>query len=161
MTGTWELLQAARQRADALDDDDGGTPEAFYAAERERERLQDRLTIERAAELPRLPCCDDGSRHILPCDLPIQCDDGTWNTRMAWVIDSAERVFEPHKIVGGHIRIAFCPFCGTPTPPFRRKDPPPPHVHQPISDGDHCGGCESRSRSCICSYPESTWEPDV
>ncbi|MDB4278031.1 hypothetical protein N9917_00215 [Deltaproteobacteria bacterium] len=55
--------------------------------------------------------------------------------------------------------VVCCPHCGTKMPEVERtpKDELPGPVHYPVGDGDYCGTCDERSRSCRCLFPTALW----
>jgi hypothetical protein len=55
----------------------------------------------------------------------------------------------------------FCPFCATALPEIVKRDNLAKglKIHKPVSDGDYCGGCEERSRSCRCLFPAAAFMP--
>jgi hypothetical protein len=55
----------------------------------------------------------------------------------------------------------FCPYCGTPTPKMKLKDPPPKGVMKCTDAGYYCDTCEERLRCCQCKPPEFNYEPEV
>ena len=53
----------------------------------------------------------------------------------------------------------FCPYCGTPLPEMRRKDPMPPTVCRVTDGGYYCDTCHERLNCCLCDPPSSAFEP--
>lgn len=160
------VMAPVRHRRSGEDEDP--EPITYALVEGDRYHLQQRLEEERVKELPRLLCCARGKQHIAPMtmNLKVRGTRDAYKEKtdkyvdiLAWVFRSGAKVFNPGAPLHcSQAIIRFCPFCAAPVPGFRKRKDPPPHIHEPDSDGDYCGHCESRSRACVCLFPESAWE---
>lgn len=54
----------------------------------------------------------------------------------------------------------FCPYCGTPLPKMRRKDPVPKTVCRVTDGGYYCDTCRERLDYCLCDPLSSAFEPE-
>jgi hypothetical protein len=82
-----------------------------------------------------------------------------WSTGLAVDSHRGSQVFGSGWKLGEY-QIEFCPFCGTKLPDVERipEAELPGPIHEPVADGDYCGTCDERSRSCRCFHPACAWK---
>jgi len=109
---------------------------------------------EQSAEMPGPLCCPDIAQYPVVRGF-VSHDDAVADPDAVprWVATAAYKGDDTDAA-----EVKFCPFCATPLPSFRKKDPPPPQLWGP--DDYYCQNCKERNMNCVCSLPGSNWEAD-
>ena len=121
-------------------------------------QLVDLRNAEMASELPHPQCCDTAKKYIFAYqDVDYRTESVRNDGKPRWK-STFSTDYRGDSWGSASLPLTFCPFCGTTLPDMqKRRDPPP--VVQTYQDFNYCATCEERLSSCMCSHPESAWEP--
>lgn len=128
------------------------------------------LISRRLVEVMRLipvPQCCEASRDFPTVTFSVDYADnipsdkgpGKWHVTRSTPLEEYYRDRDDPGWWGRIPEPKFCPYCGTPLPKMRRKDPPPKTVCLITDGGYYCARCKDRLDSCLCDPISFAFEP--
>jgi len=146
-----------------LEEDDKLTEEQGY----EMDRLQTSRRQARVTLAPSLKCCkeiQDYPAVFFKIDYRNKEGKNSLEAAGGWHIEIPQvydrDFYRTREWFANLPSPKFCPFCGTPLPKMRRKDPVPEFIATYDYDADYCNTCGERCMCCQCDPPEAAWEED-
>jgi len=117
--------------------------------------------------IPILTCCE-ASRNYPTVTFTVDFGEKSEDGKGYWYVRSNSKLEDYYRPSEAKMdpswyenrpHAKFCPYCGTPVPKMRRKDPAPKTLTVVTDGGYYCDTCSERLNCCMCDPLSSAFEP--